>query len=89
MDGACGPIIGDDSMCSRVDNEVVSALFVTDKEGVAFISYVVTGKKYMRLCLATSPAHLCHTENAWVSRGDTGSNQGQQRSRASLRISGS
>jgi GNAT superfamily N-acetyltransferase len=47
MSGGFGPVIGAASICLIVDNIPASAIFVTNREGIPFIPYMVTGKKYM------------------------------------------
>ena len=46
MSGAYGPVIHEASVCLRVGDETAAAVFITERDGVAFMPYIVTAKKY-------------------------------------------
>ncbi len=39
-------------MCVKIGEEIASAVFITERDGAAFMPYIVTAKKYMGMGFA-------------------------------------
>ena len=59
MSGGYGPVIHEASVCLRVGDEIAAAVFITERDGVAFMPYIVTAKKYKGMGFARQLVTNC------------------------------